>query len=138
MADVAHIYPDTPVRRKIVRNTIENTIKPGQEIVIPFEQYVWDGKKGHEYKRSQRVRAVEVVDGYVDVFNTLGKGKGYVVLPEVMWRGDGGRTMMTKVTPEFCGVNRIVVPYIPRLELRHRKLDYRPTFGPGWDNRDVA
>lgn len=136
---VTHLHTPTeaPATRTI-RNTIKSTIHPGDQIVIPFGSWVWDSDtEGHVSKKSVRVTAVSTEDGYVDVFNTHGNGKGFVILPQVSWIGDGGRTKTTKVTPEFCAISEVLTPRLPRFELRRRNLDYVPVYGPGYDNRDV-
>lgn len=140
MATVTHlpIPEDVGTQTREVHNAIHPTVLPGDRVKIPFGAYVWKSDTdGYISKRSVHVTVVGVQPGYVDVFDINGQGKGYVVLAELSWRGDGGRILRTKMTPEFCATSKILTPYIPRFDLRRRQLDYTPTYGPGYDNRDV-
>lgn len=125
--------------RRLVRNTIRNTLSPGDMITVPFGAYVRQNahEEGRISRRSVKVEVVETTDGYVDVWGKEGQGKGFIILPTVSWKGDGARVYWTKVTPELLGIAQAQMFYVPRLELRGRRLDYPPSCGPGYDNRDV-
>lgn len=122
------------------RNLIENPFHDGQEVWIPEGTAFTSthpSKVGPQVtKRGYYVTVRMARAGHVDLWNDAGRGRGYVMLPQVTWAGSGGYWMDVKVTPEFCEANNVEMPPLPNLDPFQRdRLDVEPAYGQGYDNR---
>lgn len=137
--------PNRSQRQLRRHNEVPTPIQAGEIFVIPAGTTVWrssaGSKRDQPYVTKRRIttRITSSRDGWVDIHNVCHGGAGQVILPEVTWRGTGSQLMTTKLTPELCGYNGAPAPRLPREELSDIKdrLDFEPTFGPGFDNRDM-
>lgn len=124
-------------------NTIPSPVRPGDHITLPKGTIATSTNPRRRgpfaIGRATHIRVHHVLPGWVDLWNDHRHGRGYVVLPEIVWPGTGGYWTEARLTPELTtalGYPPLQLPELSPWDLS--RVDVEPGFGPGYDNRHPA